>query len=91
MPYVSDRRCKVQASSATYTPVIPDSAVQRMSSIRNLVERNLRGRLCVVDILGKCTVCAVLLLLNRGAELHEIFGHFLVRCFEHVDESVEMC
>jgi hypothetical protein len=29
----------------------------------------------------------VLLLLDRGAELEQVVGHVLVRCFEYVDQA----
>jgi hypothetical protein len=32
-------------------------------------------------------ICVMSLLLDRRAELEEVFGHVLVRCLEHIDQA----
>jgi hypothetical protein len=55
---------------------------------QNLVKRDLcRLFRDLAGVFVESSICAVLLLLDRGAELEQVVGHVLVRCFEYVDQA----
>ena len=68
-----DHHCRLQVSSPTYMPSMPSiSYVQlrvNFDQWQYLIERDLRGCLHVLSIFVECSVGAVFLLLDCGAEL----------------------
>ena len=57
-----------------------------MGCLPRLVKGDLGGFLGHVDVLEEGTVRAMRLLLDRGAELHELVGHGLARLLQDVDQ-----
>ena len=66
---------------------IESAAASECMNHRNLVKSNLGRGFCVVGVFVKGTIGAVFLLLDSGAELHELFGYGLVGCLEYVDQT----
>lgn len=53
-----------------------------------LIKSNLGRLFHVIDVFVESTICIVTLLFHRGAELHKIFGNWLIRGFEDIDQPV---
>jgi hypothetical protein len=53
----------------------------------HLIKGDFGGLLRHIHILVEGAIRVMSLLLDRRAELEEVFGHVLVRCLEHIDQA----